>query len=142
MRDWHELIPPNEDDSREKFFAYLLRKPCTRKQAQEYLRRMKYPESLLNEADDAGLIDDEAYARLFADGHVSWGNAKIAHELAMRGVSRENIRIALDDADDESDRAREIAEGLRESGIEERKIRARLISRGFTNRAVNDALRE
>ena len=139
MKDWHELIPPDED-SREKFFAHLLRKTCTRKQAQEYLRRMKYPESLLNEADDAGLIDDEAYARLFADGHRSWGNAKIAHELGMRGVSRENIRLALDDADDESDRAREIADGLRESGLEERKIRARLMSRGFSGRAISEAL--
>lgn len=141
MRSWEELIDP-ENESREKFFSYLLRKMSTRKQAQEYLRRMKFPESLLNEAVDAGLIDDSAYSRLFADGHTSWGNAKISRELSLRGVSRENIRLALDDIADESERAREISEGWRESGIDDRKIAARLMSRGFTNRAVNEALRE
>ena len=141
MKDWAELIDP-ERESRDKFFAYLLRKTSTKKQAREYLHRMKLPESLLDEATDAGLIDDSAYARLFADGHTSWGNAKISHELSMRGVSRENIRSALDDIADESERAREISDSLRESGVEERKIKSRLISRGFTDRAVNEALRE
>ena len=141
MKDWAELIDP-ERESRDKFFAYLLRKTSTKKQAREYLHRMKLPESLLDEATDAGLIDDLAYARLFADGHTSWGNAKISHELSTRGVSRENIRSALDDIADESDRAREISGSLRESGVEERKIKSRLISRGFTDRAVNEALRE
>ncbi|MBQ3585139.1 MAG: RecX family transcriptional regulator [Synergistaceae bacterium] len=141
MRNWEELIDP-ESESREKFFAYLLRKTSTRKQAQEYLRRMKLPESLMNEAEDAGLIDDSAYAKLFAEGHTSWGNAKISYELSMRGVSRENIRLALDEIADETERAREISEGLRESGIDDRKIAARLMSRGFTNRAVNEALRK
>ena len=98
MKDWHELISP-EEDSREKFFAYLLRKTCTRKQAQEYLSRNKLPESLMNEAEDAGLIDDAVYAKLFAEGHLAWGNAKIAYELGVRGVSRENVRAALDDGD-------------------------------------------
>ena len=141
MRNWEELIDP-ESESREKFFAYLLRKTSTRKQAQEYLRRMKLPESLMNEAEDAGLIDDGAYARLFADGHASWGNMKIEYELSMRGVSRENIRLAIDEIADETERAREISEGLRESGIDDRKIAARLMSRGFTTRAVNEALRK
>ncbi|MBQ6972610.1 MAG: RecX family transcriptional regulator [Synergistaceae bacterium] len=141
MRDWRELVPPDED-ARGKFFAHLLRKTCTRQQAKEYLSCMKFPESLLNEAEDAGLVDDLAYARLFADGHASWGNAKISHELAMRGVSRENVRLALDEIADEADRAREIAEGLRRSGLEERKIRARLMSRGFSGRSVSEAVRE
>ena len=138
MKSWEELLTPPNDEAREKFFAYLLRKPCTRKQAVEYLSRMKFPESLINEAEDAGLIDDLGYARLFADGHVSWGNAKIAYELGVRGVSRENVRIALDEIDDEAERAREISESLRKSGLNERKIRARLIPRGFSSRAVSE----
>ena len=73
---------------------------------------------------------------------MSWGNAKISYELAMRGVSRENIRLALDEIDDEAERACEIAEGWRKSGIEDRKIRTRLISRGFTSRAIDEALKE
>ena len=141
MKSFEELINP-ENEQREKFFAYLLRRPCTHKQAREYLRKMKLPEALIDEAQNSGLIDDLAFAKLFADGHLHWGNIKIAHELSMRGVSRENIRIALDEIADESERAREISDGLRESGFDDRKIKSRLISRGFTNRAVNEALRE
>ena len=141
MKSWEELIDP-ENESREKFFAWLLRRPCTKKQAREYLHKMKFPEPLMDEAVDAGLIDDEAYAKLFADGHTLWGNMKISYELSMRGVSREDINLALDEIADESERAREIADSLRESGIDDRRIKSRLISRGFTNRAVNEALRE
>ena len=139
MRSFEELINP-ENEQREKFFAYLLRRPCTCKQAREYLRKMKFPEKLLDEAKNAGLIDDLVFAKLFADGHLRWGNMKIAYELSIRGVSRENVRAALDEIADESERAREISDGLRESGLDDMKIKSRLISRGFTNRAVNEAL--
>ena len=141
MKSFEELINP-ENEQREKFFSYLLRRPCTYKQAREYLRKMKFPEELLDEAQNLGLIDDLSFAKLFADGHLRWGNIKISYELSIRGVSRENIRIALDEIADESERAREISDGLRESGLDERKIKSRLISRGFTNRAVNEALKE
>ena len=127
--------PKNPDELRKIFFSRLLRKTSTRKQAEEFLLRLHLSEelhdSLMNEAEETGLIDDLGYARLFADGHSSWGNAKISHELSLRGVSRENIRAALEDIADESERAREIAENLRKSGLEERKIKSRLISRGF-----------
>ena len=128
------------DEAREKFFSFLLRKTCTRKQAEEYLNRQKLPEgyydAIMNEAEETGLIDDLTYAKLFAEGHLSWGNAKISHELGMRGVSRNDIETALDDTENEEKRAAELAEAWRKSGIEERKITARLISRGFANRAV------
>ena len=57
---------------------------------------------------------------------------KIAHELRMRGVGREEIESVLDDAEDESERARELAESWRKSGVEDRKIVSRLLSR-FSN---------
>ena len=139
MRDWAELIDP-ERDAREKFFAWLLRKTPTRKQAREYLLCMKLPESLLDSAVDAGLVDDEAYARLFAEGHTSWGNAKISRELSVRGVSQEDIRLAIDDIADEAERACELMDAWRNEDVEDRKIQARLLSRGFTNRAVSYAL--
>ena len=145
MKSWEELIDPDKDpdkESREKFFGYLLRRPCTQKQAREYLSKMKLPESLIDEAIDSGLIDDFAFAVLFAEGHLRWGNMKISYELSRRGVSRENISLALEEIADESERAREFADGLRESGIEDRKIKSRLISRGFTSRAVNEAMRK
>ena len=52
------------------------------------------------------------------------------------------MRIALDEIDDEAERAREISESLRNSRLDERKIRARLISRGFSSRAINEALKD
>lgn len=132
------------EELREKFYGELLRKPCTRKQAREFLRRSRAPdgviERLMSDAEDAGLIDDEGFAKLFVDGHLQWGNLKIAHELAMRGVSREAVSIALEEAEDESDRAREIAESWRKSGIEDRKIISRLQGRGFSGRAIRCAM--
>ena len=131
------------DELREKFFGELLRKPATRKQAYELLKKYgagEFAERLMREAEDSGLIDDAAYARLFADGHLQWGNLKIAHELSMRGVDSEDIAIALDEAEDEGKRACELAEFWQKSGIEDRKIQSRLLSRGFTNKAVRYAL--
>ncbi len=139
MRDWAELVNP-DGEARDKFFAWLLRKTSTRKQAREYLLRMKLPLSLMDDAVDAGLVDDEAYARLFAEGHTSWGNAKISHELSVRGVSREDVGVALEEIADESERACELVAAWRKSGVEDRKIVSRLLSRGFTNKAVRSAL--
>lgn len=134
------------DGLREKFFSFLLRRPCTHKQAYEYLSRQKMNEdvinSLMNEAEDTGLIDDLTFAKLFAEGHLSWGNLKIAYELGMRHVSRENINTALDEIDDEVSRACELADSWKNMNIDGKKITARLISRGFTSRAVRSALRD
>ena len=128
--------PKKPDELREIFFSRLLRKASTRKQAEEFLSRFQLPvelhDSLMNEAEETGLIDDLAYARLFADGHSSWGNAKISYELSLRGISRENVRLALEDIADESERAGRIAEELKKTGLDERKIKSRLISRGFS----------
>ena len=134
------------DTAREKFFNTLLRRPSTGKQARENLERSGLPDdvidSLMNEAEDLGLIDDAAFARLFAEGHLQWGNLKIAHELSARGVSRDDIACALEECEDESERACELAASWCKGGVDERKITARLMSRGFTNRAVRNALKD
>ena len=128
----------------EKFMSSLMRRPSTCRQARESLERSQLPDemidALLKEAESLGLIDDSAFARLFAEGHLHWGNLKIAHELSARGVSREDIADALEECEDESERACELAESWRKGGIEERKIQSRLLSRGFTSRAVREAL--
>ncbi len=145
MKNIDELLSrkDNSDELREKFFSTLLRRPSTKKQAWELLKKYaagEMADTLMREAEHTGLVDDEAYAKLFADGHLRWGNLKIAHELRMRGVNSENIAAALDEAESEEYRACELAEAWRESGIEDKKITARLLSRGFTNRAVRYAL--
>ena len=147
MKSIDELLTQKNslDELREKFFSALLRRPSTRKQAEDILKKYgagELADTLMREAEDSGLIDDEAYARLFVDGHLRWGNLKIAHELRMRGVNSKDIAAALDDADSETDRACELAEGWRGSGLEDRKITARLINRGFTSRAAYSALQD
>ena len=128
------------NEIREKFFNFLLKKPCTFNQAEEYLTRLKISDEqknfLLNEAENMGLIDDLAYAKLFVDGHLSWGNLKIIYELSARGISRENINNALDEAEDENSRAYKISEGWRKLGVENKKIINRLLSRGFSHKSA------
>ena len=125
------------DEAREKFFNFLLKKPCTSKQAREYLSRNKIPDGykkiLMTEAKDMGLIDDLTFARLFIDGHLHWGNAKIIYELGARGVAREEIYSALDEAPDENERARELYESWQKTGLPHKKIINRLLSRGFSH---------
>ena len=107
------------EELREGLFSTLLRRPSTRRQALGFLERAHAPaeavDALMAEAESMGLVDDEAFARLFADGHLQWGNLKIARELA---------------------------ESWRASGVEERKITSRLMSRGFTSRAVRSAVEQ
>ena len=83
------------DEIKEKFFSFLLKKTCTTKQAEEFLSRSKLPEnfikSLMLEAQNMGLIDDGAFAKLFIEGHLHWGNAKIIYELKSKGISHETI---------------------------------------------------
>ena len=128
------------EEFREKFFNFLLKKPCTSGQAAEYLSRHNAPEVffdvLLHEAEKLNLIDDLAYAKLFIDGHLTWGNAKIIYELSSRGVSRDEIDEALDDSEDESSRAYQLANGWRKLGVDERKIINRLLNRGFSHRSA------
>ena len=130
------------EELREKFMSSLLSKARTRKQARELAAQMGIDddEAIINEAEELGLIDDCAFARLFAEGHEQWGNLKISHELAMRGVSRGDITEALDEITGESERAEELADNWKRSGLDERKIRNRLLSRGFSSRAVGEAL--
>ncbi|MBQ4469814.1 MAG: RecX family transcriptional regulator [Synergistaceae bacterium] len=126
---------------REKFYKALTKKPLTTQQAQEFLERSKVPgkiiDMLIHEAANIGLIDDFIYSRLFIEGHLHWGDAKILYELSARGVSRENINRALGESEPESQRACELAQSWRDYGLDDRKIAARLRSRGFTNRAIN-----
>lgn len=132
------------DELREKFFDFLLKKTYTEKQAQEFLNKLKIPDDkkdfLMREAQDMGLIDDEAYANLFAEGHESWGNAKISYELSQRGIQKENINIALENIPEEFERVKEIYDSLKNT-YDDKKIQSRLLNRGFSLRAINKILK-
>ena len=133
------------ENIRENFQNLLLRKTITKKQALEYLENQKINHDLINklilEAENMGLIDDLTFAKLFVDGHLHWGNLKISHELGMRGISRDDIESALNESEAEIVRACEIAESLKKSGIEDKKIISRLTSRGFTKKSIMEAMK-
>ena len=92
--------------------------------------------ALLSEAQEMGLLDDAAYARLFAESHGAWSNKRIAYELGHRGVSDEDIQAVLEELADEEDRLQPFVASWRKSGLEERKVVARLYRKGFSGRAI------
>ena len=94
----------------------------------------------MNEAELSGLIDDLTFAKLFVEGHLHWGNAKIFYELNSKGISHENINNALEESEDENSRAYELSESWKKIGLSDKKIYSRLLSRGFSNRAAREAL--
>ena len=132
------------DETRDWFLSLLLRRSCTRREAEGRLRRRgtdpAMSEALLAEAQEMGLLDDAAYARLFVEGHESWGRGRIAFELGQRGISDEDIQAALEEVD-EVERATALAVPWHESGLETRKLVARLYRRGFDGRAIRSACR-
>ena len=134
-----------QDEQRERLWALLARRSCTRREALEALLKWgsdpAAAEALIREAMEIGALDDATYARLFAEGHEGWGNDRIAYELDRRGLSSEDIQRALEEAD-EGVRARELVAAWRGRGMEERKIVARLYRRGFNGRTIRAACRE
>lgn len=127
------------DQQRERFFSSLLNHPSTVAGARERLRRKGLDEdaaeALVKEALEMALLDDALYAQLFAEGHDSWGKKRIALELRRRGVSAEDAETALADID-EGPRAKALADSWARSGLEERKVLARLYRRGFSSATV------
>ena len=132
------------NQSREKFFNFLMRSPKTKSKAERYLSHTSLSaedtEKLITEAEETGMIDDFAYACLFVDGHLMWGDAKIAFTLRQNGISNDAVLCALKEAEDEISRASELAAEWKKSGLDERKIITRLLNRGFRNSSARKAL--
>lgn len=128
------------DQRRERFLSSLLKHPSTVAGARERLRRKGLDEdaaeALVEEAMRMVLLDDVLYARLFAEGHDSWGKKRIALELRRRGVSEEDVEATLADID-EVPRAKALLDSWAQDGLEERKILARLYRRGFSSATVS-----
>ncbi|MDO4786278.1 MAG: regulatory protein RecX [Fretibacterium sp.] len=123
----------------------LTRKPHTEREVLERLLERglasEEAEGLLEEFRMLQLLDDTAYSRLFAEGHEGWGNDRIDYELSRRGVSREDIRTALSEVD-EQERARELVGDWLDRGMELKRIIGRLRARGFSGRTINSVTRE
>ncbi|MBW7956751.1 MAG: regulatory protein RecX [Deltaproteobacteria bacterium] len=97
----------------------------------------------------AGLLDDERFARSLAESrsrHKAWGPARIARDLASRGLDESAVKSALAGCAPEEDSALEayrrwLKRNSRETGPRAREKAFRhLRARGFSTAAIMKAL--
>jgi regulatory protein len=106
---------------------------------------------VLVELEEQGLLDDERFARMWADSRRDargFGEVRIRHELREKGIPRDVIERVVGQTDpDEDARAEEVARlRLRAYAGVDRKTAARRLSaflrrRGFRDRSVIRAMR-
>jgi regulatory protein len=136
----------DELDGARRYLLRLLRyRPRSRAEAESRLRQRGYPDEVIKEilvwAESSGLIDDEAFAKLWITNrlqHRPSGIALLRHELRRKGIALELIERVLRGARvDEEALVRELAverlERYRGLSPEEQRRRtlAFLTRRGF-----------
>lgn len=98
-------------------------------------------EELLDLYEDYGYIDDLAYAKLYMNSHSHWGRRKITDQLRIRGVPPVKIERAFQEIGfDESVSALSLAKNWFDLGFSRERIYSRLLSRGFMNETVRNAV--
>jgi regulatory protein len=131
-------------DLRNSLSAILGRWPKTAKQATDWLEARgmstEEAETAVRELTLAGLLDDDLYARLFVEGHESWGPLRLRDELRRRGVEEKIVLKAVRERTD-TDMLAQMIGNWRRAGIDDRRIAGRLIRRGFRPSEIAGALR-
>ncbi len=123
----------------------LLSTPKTRRELERRLRALRCPDEtaldLLDRFEEAGLIDDRAYAVLYIDSKRDFGVLRLRDELRNHGVNAHDIEDALEECGvDEAGRARDLVERWKgQNGMTPEKIVSRLRRRGFSTAAVREA---
>ncbi|MER7116911.1 regulatory protein RecX [Saccharomonospora azurea] len=156
-------LPPDEAwrKAKEVCFDLLAARPRTKDELRQALRRKGFAddigEKLLGKLDDAGLVDDAAFAETWVRSrHTYRGLARraLVAELRRKGVDPEIAAEAAGeiDAEAEEQRARELVrKKLRTMGdVDEQKATRRLIGmlarkgypQGLSYRVVRDELRD
>jgi regulatory protein len=106
-------------------------------------------QATLDRLAELKMVDDEGYARQFAQDRVSIGHKgrwRVRQELAKRGISREQVEAAMAQAPDETAAAREVAEKYRarnrrlEPAVLSRRLYAFLARRGFSPDTISRVL--
>ncbi len=132
----------------------LARRTHFRREIEEKLLRRGYPADEVAETLERlaarRYLDDAEAARQFVAGRLArsggYGRARLAAELAARGVEGEVARQVLDDLLPEDDLPAARAEARRWAGAAGRKapeaLARRLERRGFSARAIAAVLRE
>lgn len=127
----------------EALAGHLLRWPKTVEQARKWLEKHKAgkqeAEEILSDLILAGFLNDSLYARLFVEGHSSWGADRLRHELKRRGIDAALAAAAIEEAADPG-AAEELVREWRKNGVDDRKIAGRLARRGFPSREAWKAM--
>lgn len=147
------------DAAKARVVAYelLARRPWTRKELTERLRRRGAPPAiaaeLVAELEAAGYVDDRAFARGWAETRArqkALGRQRIAAELRAKGVARELIEAALRETFGEvSEETQALAVARRRlPSLLQRdprkapaRLRDHLLRRGFPSEVVSAVLR-
>lgn len=133
-----------KEQIRNQLAALLGKWPKTVLQARNWLDRRGLEEgdadAILDDLQQAGLLDDALYARFFVEGHREWGDFRLRHELKRRGISGLAVREAIDEAHDPL-AAEKLVRDWRKSGLDDRRIAGRLARRGFSAGEAMVALR-
>lgn len=106
-------------------------------------------ESALAELCEVGLLDDERYARSFADDKrrlECWGSDRIVRDLARRGVAPEVIAAAVDDRAGEDELAAAVSLlvdrfGALDGDRERTRAWGLLVRRGYGSDLAYEAVR-
>ncbi len=105
-----------EESARATVLRRLASAPRTRKDLADDLSRRGIPEEIIDKVLDrfteVGLIDDAEYARLWVGSrHRSKGTTRssLKYELRAKGITDQDAFDALDEIDDDTERARGVA---------------------------------
>ncbi|WP_298181908.1 regulatory protein RecX [Saccharomonospora sp.] len=163
VREPMRELPPEEAwrKAKEVCFDLLAARPRTKEELRQALRRKGFAddvsEILLGKLDDAGLVDDAAFAEMWVRSrHTYRGLARraLVAELKRKGVDPEIAVEAADaiDSEDEEERARQLVrKKLRTMvDVDEQKATRRLLGmlarkgypQGLSYRVVRDELRD
>jgi regulatory protein len=131
--------------------------PRSRRELEDDLHRRGVPsdvaQRVLDRFVEVGLIDDEEYARMWADSRQrTKGSARsvLRQELRAKGIDDDAIAGALDGIDDDAERARArqlVDAKLRstarwEPAVRQRRLVAMLMRRGYRQNVALGVVRE
>ena len=146
--------PKNPKTCHERALGLLAVRPRSIREVRDRLRRAGFEqeevEDTISRLEGAGLLNDEAFAREFAEHAFSVrgsGRIAVVSGLMAKGVSRETIERVLEDTarGDDSARAEELARGKAgrmrglETAVAFRRLTSFLMRRGYTGAVAREA---
>ncbi len=146
------LALQRENEQREaldKALSHISAAGKTEKEVRDFLRRKGYLEEVVEDVvarmKEYGYIDDEAYAKSYAESaQKRKGSRLIALELKRKGVGEEAIAGAVEGADEEAAAQRVLEKYLRQKDLSDpktvQKAYRHLLSKGFDYDTVRAAL--